>query len=135
MRRSRGGLTTKIHIASDTLGRPVRFLLAADQRHDILAVPALLDGMCPSAVLADRAYVSDALRQHLAAIGAKAVNPCTRSRKAPIPHDPALYRLRNRIEHCFNKLKHFRHFATRYDRLASFFMAFIHPAATLIWVS
>ena len=49
----------------DTLGRPVRFLLAAGQSHDILAVPALLEGQKPKAVLADRAYDANGLRQHL----------------------------------------------------------------------
>ncbi len=110
--RSRGGLTTKIHMACDSLGRPVRFLLAAGQSHDILAAPALIQGMEPQAVMADRAYDSSAFRQAIADLGAEAVIPSTRSRKAPIPHDPVLYRLRNRIERCFNKLKRFRRFAT-----------------------
>lgn len=44
---------------------------------------------------------------------ALAVIPSARSRKAPIPHDPLIYKLRHRIERCFNKLKHFRRFATR----------------------
>jgi transposase len=122
-------------MACDSLGRPLRFILAAGQSHDVLAAPALIAGMTPTAVLADRAYDSNALRQIIASTGARAVIPSTRSRKAPIPHDPILYRLRNRIERCFNKLKHFRRFATRYDRLASHFLAFIHLAATMIWES
>ena len=122
-------------MACDSLGRPLRFLIAPGQSNDILAAPALIDGLAPTAVLADRAYDSNALRQLIDRIGARTVIPSTRSRKAPIPHDPILYRLRNRIERCFNKLKHFRRFATRYDRLASHFLAFIHLAATMIWTS
>jgi transposase len=53
--------------------------------------------------------------------------------ETPIPHDPVLYRLRNRIERCFNKLKHFRRFATRCDRLARHFLAFTQLAAAMIW--
>jgi transposase len=121
-------------MACDTFGRPVRFLIAPGQSHDILAVPALLEGQRPKAVLADRAYDANALRQHLAWIGAAAVIPSTRSRRAPIPHDPVVYRLRNRIERCFNKLKHFRRFATRYDRLAGHYLAFIHLAASMLWM-
>ena len=68
-------------MACDTLGRPVRFLIAPGQSHDILAVPALLEGHKPKAVLADRAYDANSLRAHLAAIGAEAVIPSTRSRK------------------------------------------------------
>ena len=134
MGRSRGGLTTKIHMACDSLGRPVRFLLAAGQSHDILAAPALIEGMAPQAVMADRAYDSSAFRQAIAHLRAEAVIPSTRSRKTPITHDPVLYRLRNRIERCFNKLKHFRRFATRFDRLARHFLAFTHLAASMIWM-
>jgi transposase len=121
-------------MACDGRGRPLRFILAPGQSHDILAAPALLAGMAPEAILADRAYDSTALRQQIDSIGARAVIPSTRSRKIPIPHDPILYRLRNRIERCFNKLKHFRRFATRYDRLAAHFLAFIHIAAATIWM-
>lgn len=121
-------------MACDTLGRPVRFLLAPGNSHDILAVPALLEGHRPQAVLADRAYDANSLRQHLDRIGAEAVIPSTRSRRALIPYNKAIYGLRNRIERCFNKLKHFRRFATRYDRLAAHFLAFIHIAASMIWM-
>lgn len=121
-------------MATDTFGRPVRFLIAAGQSHDVLAAPALIDGFSPQAVLADRAYDSSSLRLLIANRGAEAVIPSTRSRKTPIPHDAAIYRCRNRIERCFNKLKHFRRFATRFDRRAAYFLAFIHLAATMIWM-
>jgi hypothetical protein len=58
--------------------------------------------------------------------------PSTRSRKVLIPHNEAIYKLCNRIERCFNKLKHFRRFATRYDRRADYFLAFVHLAAICI---
>ena len=119
---------------TDTLGRPLRFLLAAGQSHDILAAPILLEGLTAEAVLADRAYDSNGLRSLLVEIGATAVIPSTRSRSIPIPHDRTIYRCRNRIERCFNKLKHFRRFATRYDRRAIHFLSFIHLAAAMIWM-
>lgn len=121
-------------MATDTFGRPVRFLIAAGQSNDILAAPALIHGFSPQAVLADRAYDAGSLRQTIADLGAKAVIPSTRSRRTPIPHDAAIYRARNRIERCFNKLKHFRRFATRFDRRAAYFLAFIHLAASMIWM-
>ncbi len=62
----------------------------------------------------------------------KAVIPSNRSRKTNIPHDAALYRERNRIERCFNKLKHFRHLATRHDRRARHFLAFLYLAASML---
>ena len=121
-------------MAADTLGRPIRFILTAGQSGDILAAPALLDGFHPKAVLADRAYDSNALRQMIADLGAKAVIPCNRSRKVLIELDFQAYRARNCIERCFSKLKHFRRFATRYDRRAIHFLAFTHLAAIVIWL-
>jgi transposase len=121
-------------MAADTFGRPVRFILTAGQSGDILAAPALIDGFDTEAVLADKAYDSNALRALIADAGAQAVIPSNRSRKVIIPHDPAIYKHRNRIERCFNKLKHFRRFATRYDRRAIHFLSFIQLAATMIWM-
>jgi transposase len=120
-------MTTKIHMAADTLGRPIRFILTAGQSGDVLAAPALLQGFQPQAVL-------NALRQLIAEAGAEAVIPSNRTRKVLIAHDIEAYRARNRIERCFSKLKHFRRFATRYDRRAIHFLGFIHLAAAMIWM-
>ncbi|WP_410705804.1 hypothetical protein [Brevundimonas diminuta] len=68
-----------------TLGRPVRFVIALRQSHDILAFPALLEGYRLAAVFADRAYNANSLRAYLVGIGAEAVIPSTRSRKTPDP--------------------------------------------------
>ena len=121
-------------MAADTLGRPIRFILTAGQSGDSLAAPALLEGFRPSAVLADKAYDSNALRKIIASIDAKAVIPSNRSRKILVPHDPEVYRARNCIERCFSKLKHFRRFATRYDRRTVHFLGFVHLAAAMIWM-
>lgn len=118
----------------DTSGRPLRFRLDAGQRHDNLAAKALLEGFDAEAVLADKAYDNNDLRQAIANMGAEAVIPSTRSRKVSIPHDRVIYKQRNLIERCFNKLKHFRRFATRYDRRASHYLAFIHLAASILWL-
>ena len=119
---------------ADSLGRPLRFILTAGQVGDVLAAPTLLDGFQAEAVLADKAYDSNAFRQLIADSGAQAVIPSNRTRKVIIPHDQAIYRHRNRIERCFNKLKHFRRFATRYDRRTTYFLAFIHLAAVMLWL-
>jgi transposase len=121
-------------MVADSLGRPLRFILTAGQVGDALAAPALLEGFHAQAVIADKAYDSNTIRQLIADSGAQAVIPSNRTRKLIIPHDPAIYRHRNRIERCFNKLKHFRRFATRYDRRALHFLAFIHLAAAMIWM-
>jgi transposase len=118
----------------DTLGRPLRFILTAGQSGDVLVAPALLEGFKADAVLADKAYDSNAFRHVIAESGAEAVIPSNRTRKVIIPHDQAIYKHRNRIERCFNKLKHFRRFATRYDRRALHFLSFIQLAAAMIWM-
>ena len=64
----------------------------------------------------------------------QAVIPAKRNRKVPIPPDEVLGRQRNRIERCFNKLKHFRRVATRYDRRDAYFLGFLHLACTLLWL-
>lgn len=119
---------------ADTLGRPLRFIVTAGQVGDITTAPALLDSLSAQAVLADKAYDSNALRALIANIGAEAVIPSNRCRKVAIPHDIAIYKHRNRIERCFNKLKHFRRFATRYDRRTIHFTGFVHLAAAMIWL-
>lgn len=85
-------------------------------------------------VLADAAYDSNHIRACIAAIGADAVIPCNPTRKHAIPHDRQIYKARNRIERCFNKLKHFRRIATRYDRRAVYFFAFILIACSMLWM-
>jgi len=119
---------------ADAFGRPLRFLISPGQTGDITAAPALLDGQEGGAVLADKAYDSKALRDRIAAMEAIAVIPSNRSRKVIIPHDEVIYRMRNRIERCFNRLKHFRRFATRYDRRTIHFKGFVLLAAVMIWL-
>ena len=119
---------------ADALGRPLRFHITAGQAHDIMAAQPLLDGQDADAVLADKAYDSNSLRDRIAQMKAQAVIPSKRNRKIFIPHDIELYKQRNRIERCFNRLKHFRRFATRYDRRTIHFNGFVHLAAAMIWL-
>ena len=119
---------------ADTLGRPLRFIITAGQIGDITTAPALLKGLSAKAVLADKAYDSNALRSLIASMGAEAVIPSNRCRKIAIPYDPAIYKHRNQIERCFNRLKHCRRFATRYDRRTAHFIGFDLLAAAMIWL-
>ena len=119
---------------ADALGRPLRLIVTAGQVGDITQAPALLEGQAGNAVLADKAYDSNALRAFIAGMGAEAVIPSNRSRRSIIPHDPLTYKHRNRIERCFNRLKHFRRFATRYDRRTVHFKGFAYIAAAMIWM-
>lgn len=126
-------MTTKIHMVTDKIGRPLRFILTPGQRADVTQAPALLKGLQAKHVLADRAYDSGSLRAIIANMGASPVIPCLSTRKIQIAYDRTIYKARNAIERTFNKLKHFRRFATRYDRRDTYFLAFIHIAAAMLW--
>jgi len=119
---------------ADALGRPLRFIVTAGQVGDITQASALLDGQKGKAVLADKAYDSNALRTTIKAMDAEVVIPSSRTRKISIPHDQIAYKHRNRIERCFNRLKNFRRFATRYERRTIHFKGLIHLAAIMIWM-
>lgn len=97
---------------ADTFGRPLRFHITAGQAHDVTAAAGLLKGQTAKAVLADKAYDSNDLRNLIAEMEAKAVIPSKANRKVFIPHDEAIYKHRNQIERCFGRMKHFRRFAT-----------------------
>ena len=117
MGRSRGGLTTKIHALVDANGLPVLLKLTEGQAHDGPCAAGML-GMIGEGqiLLADRAYDSDALRQDVAGRGGWA-NIKPKISRVNIPaFSPFLYRFRNLVERFFNKLKHFRAIATRFEK-------------------
>ena len=135
MGRSRGGLTTKIHALVDAKGLPFRFLLTPGQAHDAGAAEALLQALAAdSFVLGDKAYDADWIRELIEAQGAVANIPDRSNRKQNHAFSPTLYRERNRIERFFNKLKHCRRIATRYEKLAANYLAMIKLAAIRIWL-
>ncbi|HEY5216329.1 MAG TPA: IS5 family transposase [Pseudolabrys sp.] len=135
MGRSRGGLTTKIHALVDAEGLPIALKLTEGQAHDGRSAADMLDALVEGQILlADRAYDSDALRQSLAARGAWAnVKPMPNRKNIPA-FSPFLYRYRNLVERFFNKLKHFRAVATRYDKRADNFLAGVKLASARIWM-
>src|SRR5215472_3048388 len=130
--RSRGGLTTKIHVVVDALGNPVEVMLTPGQTHDLACAEPLLEGVDPQAFIGDKAYDADPLRDTLAQREITPVIPPKANRKTPPSCDFALYCERNLIERFFNKLKHFRAIATRYDKLARNFLAGVHLASAII---
>ena len=135
MGRSRGGLTTKIHALVDANGLPVVLKLTEGQAHDGKSAQDMMDTLSKGQILmADRAYDSDALRKAMADRGAWAnIRPMPNRVNVPA-FSPYLYRYRNHVERFFNKLKHFRAIATRYEKHAANFMALIKLAATRIWL-
>ena len=88
----------------------------------------------PKALLADKAYDSDAIRDDLKRRGIEAVIPPKSNRTATIPYDKKLYRERNWIERVFGHLKINRSVATRYDQLAETFLGMLFLASTRYWL-
>ena len=135
MGRSRGGLTTKIHAVVDAKGLPIRLGLTPGQAYDGEAAMELLNALPENAmVLADKAYDANAIREMINGQGAWANIPPKSNRKDPICFSPYLYKARNLVERFFNKIKHFRRIATRYDKLAANYMAMIKLASIRVWL-
>ena len=130
MGRSRGGLTTKLHALVDARGRLIRFKITEGQAHDGRSADDMLDTVQHGCtLLADRAYDSNRLRAELTRRGAVANIKPMKGRLEKLPFDRDLYRQRNVVERFFNKLKHFRAVATRYDKRDDNFEASITLAA------
>ncbi len=133
--RSRGGLTSKIHVVVDGNGLPVQLGLTSGQAHDNQLCSVLLRHLPRRArLLADRGYDADWIRAFVAERGAWANIPPKRNRKDPICFSPYLYRDRNLVERFFNKIKQCRRVATRYDKLAANYLAFVKLACIRLWL-
>ncbi|MGO4339999.1 IS5 family transposase [Labrys sp. KB_33_2] len=124
--RSRGGFTTKLHASCDAKGRPLGFVLTPGEAHDVKGFGPLFGMIADKAkaLLADRGYDSDAIREEIAFHGVRAVIPPKRGRRNPALHDRDKYRQRSRVEQLFNKLKNWRRIATRYDKTRESYLGF-----------
>ena len=134
MGRSRGGLTSKIHALVDADGRPVALRLTGGQVHDSQEAEALLDAMPQGAtLLADKGYDSNAIREAAARKDVWANIPSRSNRKQRFPFSGWLYRQRNLVERFFNRIKHFRGIATRYDKCPDNYLAAVKLICARIW--
>jgi len=135
MGRSRGGLTTKIHALVDAMGLPIVLKLTAGQAHDGRSAEDMFDTVrTGNILLADRAYDSNALRARLAKRGAWGNIRAMSRRVDPPAFSASLYKKRNLVERFFNKLKHFRAVATRYDKRDDNYLASVKLASLRIWL-
>lgn len=133
--RSRGGLTTKIHVVVDARSFPIRLGLPAGQAHELQITSKLLDHLCPQTiVLADKAYDADRIRELIQKQSATPNIPANRNRRRKPCFSERLCRERNLIERFFSRLKHFRRVATRYDKLAVTFLAMVQLASMRLWL-
>jgi transposase len=150
-------LSTKIHLAVDGRGLPMRILLTAGQAGDNPQLLPLLDGISvartgpgrprcrPDVVIADKAYSHPSTRHALRERHVRFVSPeradqiAHRAAKGscggrPPGFDAEVYKRRNVVERCFARLKQFRGLATRYAKRAAYYQAELTIAAIILWL-
>ncbi|WP_437104838.1 IS5 family transposase [Streptomyces sp. enrichment culture] len=154
--RSRGGLTSKIHLACDAVGRPLAFTVTGGNTNDCTQFTAVMEQIRvprigpgrprvrPAHVLGDKGYSSRAIRTWLRRRGISHTIPeradqvrnrlrrGSRGGRPPV-FDKQLYKRRNVVERCFNRLKQWRGIATRYDKTAESYQAAVTLASLLMW--
>ncbi len=130
--RSRGGFSTKIHVACDGLGKPVTIILTPGQKHDVTQGPALIANSDAEKKIADKAYDSDRFIEAIEATGAEAVIPPRRNRNEERSYDKEAYKGRNVVERLINVMKQCRRVATRYEKTARNFLAMVHLASIFV---
>ncbi|WP_417454762.1 IS5 family transposase [Kiloniella sp.] len=134
--RSRGGRTSKVHVAVDQKGRPIRLAISGGHVHDSKLMPDFLDWEVPPlAIVANKAYSSHKIRKAIADEGALAVIPTKSNTKKPPPHNKNLYVRRNIVERFFCKMKDNSRLATRLEKKGANFLNMLFMLSTKCWIN
>lgn len=132
--KSCGGFSTKIHTKVDALGMPLEFIITGGQKQEINFAENLLGKEHSEYLLADRGYDCEPFRDVIRLRGTTPVIPGKNNRLIPIEYDRHIYKERNCIERFFNRLKHFRRLATRYDKTQAIFLGSLFLIGILLWI-
>ena len=134
--KSRAGNTTRIHLAVDGYSLPVEFEITGEEVNDCSAAPDLIARLPDAeAIVADKGYDSEWLREQITKKGARAVIPGKgNSLKGNADMDWGLYRYRHLVENAFARLKQYRAIATRYDKLKRNFESMVAVACGYLWL-
>ena len=118
----------------DALGNPVKLLFTGGNTNDSVVATDVLSlvNLSGSIVMGDKAYGSKDIRDYINKNGATYAIPPKTNQHQPWECDWWQYKERHLVECFFNKLKHYRHVATRYDKLISRFSSFVYLACAMI---
>jgi transposase len=130
--RSRGGFGTKVHAAVNGLGLPVKLVLTPGQAADVTQAKTLIEGVPFEVVIGDKGYDSKEVVAAIKSQGGEAVIPSRKTTIAQRVIDWARYKDRNLVERFWSKAKQYRRVATRFEKKAQNFLAFVHVASIMI---
>ena len=129
------GLNTKLHLAVDAHGMPVRLIITQGTTADCTQAKHLIAGIDAEYLLADRGYDSNAIIDQAIEQGMKAVIPPRKNRKLKREYDTYLYTLRHLVENAFLHLKRWRGIATRYAKNSESFLAAVQVRCISLWAN
>jgi transposase len=123
-----------VHGRVSGLGRATKLVLSPGQDADISYAGTLLNDAAPAVVIADKGYDKQALVDAIELKGGEAVIPNRSNRIESRDIDKDRYKDRNLVERFWSRMKQYRRMATRYEKTARNFLAFLHVAATMDWL-
>ncbi|MBD2790488.1 IS5 family transposase, partial [Xenorhabdus sp. DI] len=126
---------SKIHLAVDAHGMPVRAIITSGTTADCSQAEYLIEGFEAEHLLADRGYDSDTLVEQAKHQGMEAQIPSRKNRKVKRKYDWELYRLRHLVENAFLHLKRWRGIATRYAKNSASFLAAVQIRCLALWLN
>jgi transposase len=144
--RSQGGFSTKVHLRAEGGGKPITVVLTSGERHEQVALEALLDQgairrsgrgrprLRPRRVAGDKGYSSPTARARLRRRGIRPVIPSKSNQRHQPGFNRDAYRARNQVERLINRLKQFRRIATRYEKRAANYLAMLHIGMIMLWL-
>ena len=145
-------MSTKLHLRTDGRGRPLVLVATPGQRHEVTQLERLLDGGAvkrsgpdgrpgrgrprrrPAKLAGDKGYSFPSARRLLRRRGISAVIPTKSDQRRSPSFDRVAYRGRNQVERSVGRLKQFRRIATRYDKRAANYLAWVTLATAVIWL-
>ena len=132
---SRGGPTTKVHVAADAHGNPFYIEITGGQVHDSQVAGQLIDQVIGENLIADKGYDSEEIRNKARSKNMTPIIPKRSNSKTPNPEfDKDIYKNRHVVENLFARLKHFRSISTRFEKLARNFKSVLMFVCTIHWL-